>query len=231
VVVAVGVLLVGLPLWLLVVAAVKHDSPGPFFYRSTRVGRFGRPFRMYKFRSMVSAAEETGPSVTRSGDPRITRVGRVLRLTKIDEIPQLLNVLRGEMALVGPRPEDPRYVKLYDDHQRRILDFTPGITSPASLEHRHEEAMLAGANDLDRTYRDLVLNEKIRMDLEYFQNRSLFSDWGVLFKTLRWHADVRMRDTHLGSSRCPPPRPRCAGSSALGSTRVLPQGQRSDRVL
>ena len=124
------------------------------------------PFRLYKFRRMVSDADKQGPGITATGDSRITRVGRFLRRTKIDELPQLINVLSGDMSLVGPRPEDPRYVTLYTPEQRRVLAVRPGITSAASLAYRHEEQLLAGA-DWETVYREEVLPAKLAIDLEY----------------------------------------------------------------
>ncbi len=126
------------------------------------------PFELLKFRSMLVGAAASGPGITAHGDSRITSVGRVIRSTKLDELPQLVNVVRGEMSIVGPRPEDPRYVEWYTDAQREILRWRPGITSPASLTYRDEESVLAGAENLDAAYR-VVMADKIAIDLAYFR--------------------------------------------------------------
>ncbi|MFZ1551113.1 MAG: sugar transferase, partial [Anaerolineae bacterium] len=131
---------------------------------AVRVGQDGRPFRLYKFRSMIVGTDRQGPGITATGDPRITRVGRFLRRAKLDELPQLINVLLGDMSLVGPRPEDPRYVAFYTPEQRRVLSVHPGITSPASLAYRHEEQLLAG-EDWETHYRTRVLPAKLALDL------------------------------------------------------------------
>ncbi len=162
---------------------IKLDSPGPVFYRGERVGKDGRLFHMFKFRSMARDAAELGPGITTRGDPRVTRAGRVLRRTKLDELPQLVNVLRGEMSLVGPRPEDPRYVALYSREQRRILSARPGITSLASLKYRHEEDLLGGG-DVDHVYSRVIMPKKLEMDLAYMENRSLWSDLRVIAMTI-----------------------------------------------
>lgn len=171
------------PLFAFVALWIKLDSPGPVFYRAKRVGKDGKLFRLYKFRSMFTDAEKRGPGITSAGDPRITTVGRFLRRTKIDELPQLINVLRGEMSLVGPRPEDPRYVAFYTPEQRRILTVRPGITSAASLAYRHEEEILSG-EDWEETYRNQVLPGKIAIDLEYLERRTLLSDIWLILRTL-----------------------------------------------
>ncbi|MBA3471290.1 MAG: sugar transferase [Herpetosiphonaceae bacterium] len=171
------------PILLGVALAIKLSSPGPVFYRATRVGRGGTPFRLYKFRSMVVDADRRGPAITAGGDPRVTPIGRWLRRTKVDELPQLLNVLAGEMSLVGPRPEDPRYVALYDDDQRRILTVRPGITSAASLAYRHEEALLSGP-DWERTYRTTIMPQKLAIDLAYVEKQSLWEDFRIILFTI-----------------------------------------------
>ena len=176
-------LLIVLPLFLLVAPILKLDSPGPVFYRAERIGKDGIPFRLYKFRSMVISADKRGPGITAAGDARITRVGRFLRRAKLDELPQLLNVLLGDMSLVGPRPEDPRYVAFYTPEQRRVLSVRPGITSPASLAYRHEEQMLAG-EDWETHYRTRVLPDKLALDLAYLARRTLLSDLALILRTL-----------------------------------------------
>ena len=150
------------PLLLLVALAVKAEDGGPVFFRQVRIGRGGRPFGIWKFRTMVVDAERQGRSITVGQDPRITRIGRRLRATKLDEIPQLLNVLVGEMSLVGPRPEVPRYVDLYTESQRAILALRPGITDLASIKYRNESELLAEAENPDETYIQVLLPDKIR---------------------------------------------------------------------
>ena len=169
---------------LLVVAAVlvAMSSPGGIFFRGQRVGKDGKLFQIIKFRTMVENAAQVGPGITTAGDVRITRVGQWLRRTKIDELPQLWNVVRGEMSLVGPRPEDPRYVALYTEDQRHILSVRPGITSPASIQFRHEEALLP-AGDME-TYIKLLMPAKIKADLEYLDRRTFWSDLAVLLDTV-----------------------------------------------
>jgi len=178
----IGLLLLS-PLFALVALALKLDSAGPVFYRAQRVGRNGVPFRLYKFRSMMVDADKRGPGITATGDARITRVGRFLRRTKIDELPQLINVLKGEMSLVGPRPEDPRYVALYTPEQRRVLAVRPGITSAASLAYRHEEQLLAG-EDWETVYRTRVLPDKLAIDLAYLERRTFASDLKLILQTI-----------------------------------------------
>jgi len=171
------------PLLLLTALAVRLDTPGPVFYRAPRVGRDGIPFRLYKFRSMIADADRRGPGITVAGDRRVTRTGAFLRRTKLDELPQLINVLRGEMSLVGPRPEDPRYVALYTEEQRQILRVRPGITSAASLAYRHEEQILSGS-DWETQYRQEVMPAKLALDLEYLSDRTMTSDFLLIWRTV-----------------------------------------------
>ncbi|HET8798808.1 MAG TPA: sugar transferase [Thermoanaerobaculia bacterium] len=177
---SIGLLLLA-PLFAAIAVAVRLSSPGPVFYRARRVGWRGRPLTMLKFRTMV--VQSGGPAVTAKGDPRVTRVGRFLRRTKLDELPQLVHVLFGEMSLVGPRPEDPRYVALYDEAQRRILDVRPGITGAASLAYRDEESLLAG-DDWERVYVERILPDKLRLDLEYEKTRTLARDLRLIVRTI-----------------------------------------------
>jgi len=169
------------PLFAVLAVAVKASSPGPVFHRGERIGRGGKPFTLYKFRSMCVG--DGGPAITRAGDPRVTAVGRFLRRTKLDELPQLINIVTGDMSLVGPRPEAPRYVEMYDDEQRRILSVRPGITSPASLEYRSEEEQLVGP-DWERLYVGTIMPAKLRIDLEYLDRRTLASDLRVIARTI-----------------------------------------------
>lgn len=176
-------LIVLAPLFASIALAVKWSSPGPAFYRAERVGRNRRLFTLYKFRTMVSGADRQGPGITARDDPRTTRVGRLLRRSKLDELPQLINVFKGEMSLVGPRPEDPRYLKHYTPEQLKLLELKPGLTSPASLAFRHEERLLSGP-DWESTYTREVLPKKLQIELDYLQGRSLSQDLGIILRTV-----------------------------------------------
>jgi len=171
------------PLMLGIAALVRLDSPGPAFFSQERVGKDGRLFRILKFRTMVQDAPSRGPSVTRGGDSRVTRVGRFLRRTKLDELPQLINVLKGDMSLVGPRPEVPRYVAMYTPEQRRVLSVRPGITDWASLEYVNEEEVLARYEDLERGYVEEVMPKKLALNLKYVEERGLKTDCEILVRT------------------------------------------------
>jgi lipopolysaccharide/colanic/teichoic acid biosynthesis glycosyltransferase len=162
---------------------IRFSSPGPIFYKATRVGRNGKLFKVYKFRSMVDGADKIGLRVTGVDDPRITRIGRFLRNTKLDELPQLMNVLRGEMSLVGPRPEDPSYVKFYTPEQRMVLSVRPGITGAASVIYRHEEALLVG-EDREHQYVQEIMPSKLAIDLDYLRNISLARDLKIIANTI-----------------------------------------------
>ena len=181
---ALAALLATAPLLLLVAVAVRLDSPGPALFRQVRVGRGGRPFAMLKFRSMVQGAERLGGPLTVAGDARVTRVGRVLRELKLDELPQLLNVLAGQMSLVGPRPEVPRYVALYTPAQRRVLELLPGLTDPASLAYFDEAHLLASFADPEQAYVSRVMPHKIELNLAYAARASAPADLRVLLRTL-----------------------------------------------
>src|SRR5207245_11311 len=145
------------PFLVVVGILVKYTSPGPVLYSQDRVGRGGKLFRIAKFRSMIAGADQKGPTITSSGDARVTRFGAILRKSKIDEIPQLWNVLKGEMSLVGPRPELPAYVASYAPEQRRVLCVSPGITDIASIRYRHEEGILGQSDNPDEYYRNVVM--------------------------------------------------------------------------
>ena len=185
------------PVLLAVAVAVKCSSPGPVLYRARPVGKDGRLFDLFKFRSMVTDAAERGPRVTGSGDARVTGVGRVLRRTKLDELPQLLNILAGDMALVGPRPEDPGYVTSYSAEQLQVLRVKPGLTSAATLLHRHEEQMLTGP-DWDETYRREILPAKLQIELDYLSRRTLSKDVLILAQTA---SALFTRPARLGAHR------------------------------
>ena len=182
---ALGLLLIA-PLLLLLAAAVKLDSPGPVFFRQLRVGRHGVPFRIHKFRTMRVDAEARGPQVTVGADARITRSGRWLRRHRLDELPQLIDVLQGTMSLVGPRPEVPRYVAHYPaELKAQVLGVRPGITDPASLAHIDEAAELAAAADPERHYIEQVLPRKLRLQAAYAARATLGSDLALIGRTLR----------------------------------------------
>ncbi len=180
-----GLLLLS-PLLLAVAVAIKLDSPGPVFYRQERVGRGGRVFRIHKFRSMTHNPVDRGPQLTVGADARITRVGAWLRRSKVDELAQLIDVLRGDMSLVGPRPEVPRYVAMYPQALRdKVLSVRPGITDFASIEFRDENALLARSADPERSYREEVLPVKLALQARYVDEAGLLTDLRLILRTLR----------------------------------------------
>lgn len=172
------------PLFLLLAVWIKLDSRGPVFYRQVRVGRHNRDFRIFKFRSMRVGSDK-GSLVTIGGrDPRVTRSGYYIRKLKLDELPQLINVLIGDMSFVGPRPEVRKYVDMYTTEQLHVLDVRPGITDEASIAYRNENELLATAADPERFYIETVMPDKLRINLQYVQNHSLWGDIKLIFKTL-----------------------------------------------
>ncbi|MEO8807259.1 MAG: sugar transferase [Burkholderiaceae bacterium] len=174
------------PLLLSIALWIKLDSRGPVFFRQQRVGRFGALFRIHKFRSMREDAPLVGPQITVGADPRITRAGHFLRRTKLDELPQLLDVLAGTMSLVGPRPEVPRYVAMYPIAMRdKVLSVRPGITDPASIEYRDESMLLARAADPERVYVEQIMPAKLRCAAEYVDHMSVINDVRLIGATLR----------------------------------------------
>lgn len=180
----VGLVLIS-PILLTVAAAIKLTSTGPVFYRGTRVGLNGQPFSMLKFRTMVTDADKIGGSSTPEDDPRVTSVGKKLRRYKLDELPQLLNVLKGEMSFVGPRPQVQWAVDLYTPEERAILAVRPGITDEASLKFSNEAEILKGSADPDKAYIELIHPEKMRLSLEYVRNRSFSQDLSIIGRTAR----------------------------------------------
>jgi len=173
------------PLLLAIALWVRLDSPGPVFFRQQRVGRGGRLFGIYKFRTMYTGAEAMGPQITVGEDARITRAGAWLRRSKVDELPQFLNVLRGDMSVVGPRPEVPRYVALYPAEVREtVLSVRPGITDLASIEFRDESALLARSPDPERTYVEQVLPAKLRHAQQYVRTHTLWLDLRIIAWTV-----------------------------------------------
>lgn len=172
------------PLFGLVGLIIKLDSAGPILFRQERVGRGYRHFQILKFRTMVADAAQRGPAVTTGGDNRVTRVGRVLRATKLDELPQLLNVLAGDMSIVGPRPEVPKYVEAFRTDYDEILQVRPGITDLASIEFRREEEILARYPDPTRAYVEHVLPTKIRLARDYVARQSFWLDVSIVARTV-----------------------------------------------
>lgn len=174
-----------LPLFLVIAGWIKLDSGGKIFFRQERVGRFGKPFFIYKFRTMCVNAEQKGRQITVGDDSRITKSGYFLRKYKIDELPQLINVLKGEMSLVGPRPEVPRYVACYPEHVKTVvLSVLPGITDQASIEYKNENEILGRAADPDKAYVEEVLPIKLCYYVEYVKNRSLLGDLKIVCQTI-----------------------------------------------
>ena len=173
------------PLFLLIAILVRLDSPGPVFFRQTRVGRGGVPFRIHKFRTMTTAAATGGVQLTVGTDPRITRTGRWLRKYKLDELPQLIDVVQGTMSLVGPRPEVPKYVECYSREQKDIvLSVRPGITDNASIEYRDENDILAKSADPEREYIEIILPIKLGYYQQYVSERSLTGDMAIILRTI-----------------------------------------------
>jgi len=180
-----GIVLLG-PFFMMVALWIKCDSPGPVFFRQVRVGQFGRTFRIFKFRTMCLDAEAKGSQITVGNDPRITRSGSFLRRYKFDELPQLFNVLFGDMSLVGPRPEVPRYVEMYPLRVRElILSVPPGITDFASIEYKDESSILGAAEDAERVYIQEVMPVKLKYYEKYVTERSVWLDIKLIFATLR----------------------------------------------
>ena len=186
------------PLFLVIALAIKLDTPGPVFFRQERVGMYGRIFRIFKFRTMSTDGETRGPLVTVTGDVRVTRTGVLLRRYKLDELPQLIDVLRGTMSLVGPRPEVPRYLEHYPAHWReRLLSVRPGITDFASVRYHDEGERLAGADDPEREYVEVVLPTKLRYALQYVDEPTFANDLRVIGQTLR---TIALPSLHLPRS-------------------------------
>ncbi|PYJ68343.1 MAG: sugar transferase [Verrucomicrobia bacterium] len=192
IVVAAAALVVLFPLLVLSALLIKLDSPGPIFFKQERIGRNFRPFWIYKFRTMAQDAPARGGLVTIGEDARVTRVGRLLRKSKIDEIPQLTNILRGDMTLVGPRPEVRQYVELFRRDYEEILQVRPGLTDLASLKYRDEAALLGKAANPEDEYRTRVLPDKIRLAKDYLRRSSFLFDLGLILKTLFKLFDYRM---------------------------------------
>jgi lipopolysaccharide/colanic/teichoic acid biosynthesis glycosyltransferase len=172
------------PLLILISLLIKGRDGDTVFYRGARTGRYGRPFRIFKFRTMVPNAEAIGGASTADEDPRITRVGKALRRYKLDELPQFINVLTGDMSVVGPRPEVKYYTNMYTEMEKAILTVRPGITDWASIWNSDEGAVLAGAADPEKAYQELIRPTKIRLQLKYVRERSFFTDLNIIFLTV-----------------------------------------------
>jgi len=173
------------PFLLIIALLIKTDSKGPVFYRGERIGQFGKPFRIFKFRTMVENADKIGGPSTASDDPRLTRIGNFLKKYQIDELPQLINVLKGEMSLVGPRPEVKMYVDMMTEEEKRaILSVPQGMTDLASLWDFHEGEVLKGSPDPERAYQEKIRPEKIRLQMEYVKNHSFLLDFKLIIKTI-----------------------------------------------
>ncbi len=177
-------LLVLSPVLAVIAAIIKLDSPGPVLFRQERVGRNFKPFVIFKFRTMVAAADRIGALITYGADPRISRVGRVLRQFKLDELPQLFNIIKGDMSLVGPRPEVPRYVQFYAREFAPVLQVRPGLTDLASLKYRDEAALLGRAENPEQEYLLRILPDKLQLANEYIRRASLSFDLTLIAKTL-----------------------------------------------
>ena len=184
IVVSAVMLLVLSPVFLVLAIAIKLDSPGPVFYRQVRVTQYGREFRIFKFRSMVSGADKRGSLVTVSGDSRITRVGKFIRKCRLDEVCQLIDILRGTMTFVGTRPEVPKYVAAYTPEMLATLLLPAGVTSEASIEYKDEAELLDAAADVDAVYIHDVLPGKMRYNLQSLKDFSFFSDIKTMFRTV-----------------------------------------------
>lgn len=177
-------LLVLSPFFLLLAVWIKLDSAGPVFYRQVRVGRYNRNFRLFKFRSMRVGADKKGLITVGGRDPRVTRSGYFIRKYKLDELPQLINVLLGDMSLVGPRPEVRKYVEMYTSEQLHVLDVRPGITDMASIRYRNENELLAEAEDPEAYYIREIMPDKLKINLEYVAKHSFWFDIKLIFKTI-----------------------------------------------
>lgn len=184
VVVSLIILVILSPLLLLLALAVKLDSKGPVFYRQVRVGRYGRDFKIYKFRTMVQNADQIGPPLTMGRDPRVTRVGRIIRKCRLDEFSQLLNVLGGSMSLVGPRPEVRRYVDAYTPEYMATLLIRPGVTAPSSIAFKDEDKLLNSGGDPEKIYLEKILPPKMELNLQYMKKISLCKDIKIMFQTV-----------------------------------------------
>lgn len=185
-IVALLALFILLPFFLVVAVLIKADSKGAVFFRQTRVGKGGKLFKIYKFRTMEQVQPEGGLKITVGGDSRITKIGRALRKSKLDELPQLINIIKGEMSFVGPRPEVPEYVEHYSQQDKDIvLSVRPGITDLASIEFRDENDILAGEDEPEKAYIEKILPEKLKYCRFYVDNQSFFGDIAIILRTIK----------------------------------------------
>ena len=181
---AIGLVLLS-PFMLILSIAIMIDSPGGVFYRQVRVGKNGKTFRIFKFRSMQTGSDKKGLLTVGNADMRITRTGKFIRKYKLDEFAQLINVLTGDMSLVGPRPEVPRYVEMYNDEQKKVLKVKPGITDYASIEYSNENEILAKSEDPEKTYIEEVMPAKLKLNEKYIEDMGLKTDIKIIWKTFR----------------------------------------------
>lgn len=190
-------------IFVLVAIFIKIESKGPVFYRGIRVGRYGKPFKIFKFRSMVQDAEKTGTSSTGVSDMRVTPCGRFIRKFKLDELSQLINVLMGDMSLVGPRPEVQKFVDMYTEEEKAILTLRPGITDWSSIKFHNEGEIIetSGIQDADEAYAKLIRPQKLRLQLEYVRKRSLWVDIKIIISTILTIVSTRMGGGPLGIPR------------------------------
>lgn len=172
------------PILIIISIIIKITSRGPIFFKQVRVGKNEKKFKILKFRTMIVDAEKVGKQITVGNDPRITRIGSFLRKYKLDELPQLINVFIGNMSLVGPRPEVPRYVELYSNEQRKVFNVKPGITDLASIRYRDENDILGKVDNPDRYYIDVIMQDKLNLNLEYIDKGNVFFDIFIIIKTI-----------------------------------------------
>ncbi len=177
-------IIICIPFFIIAAILVKLDSSGPILFTQERIGKEFKPFKIYKFRTMKKVGEQDGPKITIKGDNRITGIGRLLRKYKIDELPQLFNVLKGDMSFVGPRPEISEYVNLFKTAYEKLLSIRPGITDPASICYSNEEILLSGSDNWEENYRKIVLPEKIKLSLHYVDNHNIITDLRLIVKTI-----------------------------------------------
>lgn len=183
------------PLFLILGILIKKDSEGPVFYRQLRIGKNGKPFRIFKFRTMVNNADKSGVTSTKEDDIRITKMGKFIRKYNLDELAQFINVLKGEMSIVGPRPEIPYYVNMFTEEEKIILSVKPGITDWACIWNPDESKLLAGSDDPDRDYLEKIRPEKIRLQLKYVKEHSFWIDFKIMLMTLKVHLFVPIIET------------------------------------
>lgn len=172
------------PILVIISVLIKLTSKGPILFKQKRVGRYGKEFNILKFRTMVVNAEKLGKQITVGKDSRITKVGAFLRKYKLDELPQLINVIKGDMSLVGPRPEVPKYVELYNEKQRRVLDVRPGITDYASIEYRDENSILGRVDNPEEYYINVIMPHKVDLNMKYIEKNNVLIDIKIIFKTI-----------------------------------------------